>query len=90
MGFGSSAASMITILKNNKKLLRGRKHFDNKSLGGYGEYRKTEYALPEATPQVLSEIRQKLERQREIFQRKALIIGILFVMLAIILLNYLG
>ena len=60
MGFGSVTASMQVVLRNNKKLLKDRKHFDKKGLGSFRyEDTKPEFNFPEATPQVLSSIKLK-------------------------------
>lgn len=89
MGFGGAVSAMITSLKNNSRQKK-RAHFDKNSTGGYGDYQKPEYNFPEATPQVLRQVREKMENQKKVFQRKAIIVGILFIILAVSLLIYLG
>ena len=89
MGFGGSAGSMLTVLRNNKKLLKSRKHFDKNSWSVYGED-KTELNFSKASPQVLRSIKSRMQREREIFVRRALLLGAVFVALALILLIFLG
>ncbi|WP_191858848.1 hypothetical protein [Hanstruepera ponticola] len=72
MGFGGSAQSMITILKNNKNMLseiRNKKH----SLTGY-KTTDTEFKIGEASPQVLREIRERLQKEQRSKRRKILIL----------------
>lgn len=72
MGFGGSAQSMITILKNNKNMLserRNKKH----SLTGY-KTTNTEFKIGEASPQVLREIRERLQKEQRSKRRKILIL----------------
>ncbi|RYH75691.1 hypothetical protein EVU94_01655 [Flavobacteriaceae bacterium 144Ye] len=77
MGFGGSAQSMITILKNNEKMRNRRDKF-KKTLGGYDNKRKTEYDFPEATPEVLKEIKERLIKERK---QRFIKIAILFTIL---------
>ena len=60
-----SAQTMITILKNNEKMMGKRVKF-KKTLGGYGKNRKPEYNFPKATPKQLKEIRKRLKRENNI------------------------
>ena len=54
--------AMITILKNNDRMMHKRTKF-KKTFGGYGKNRKTEYDLPKATPKQLRDIRQKFKEE---------------------------
>jgi len=56
---------MITILKNNERMLGKRIKF-KKTFGGYGKNRKTEYNLPKATPKQLRDIRKKLKKENQL------------------------
>lgn len=85
MSFGGSAQAMITTLKNNEKMRSKRDKF-KKTMGGYGSKAKPEYDFPEATPKVLNDIRNKLQKERKIRKTKvfgltALIIIVLIWML---------
>ncbi len=64
---------MITILKNNERMMGKRTKF-KKTLGGYGKNNKTEYNLPKATPKQLREIRRRLKKENRILWVK--IIGL--------------
>ena len=72
MGFGGSAQSMITILKNNKNMLserRNKKH----TLTGY-KTTNTEFKIGEASPQVLREIRERLQKEQQDRKRKIIVL----------------
>ena len=88
MGGEGSMMAMITSLKNNKNLRRNRTRFDKDKLGGYGDFEKLEFNFPEATPQVLKEIRERLINERKIIRRKTIVvfISIVVVITAFILL----
>lgn len=88
MGFGGSAQAMITIIKNNEKMRSSRKKF-KKNLGGYEKYKKPEYNLPNATPQILSEIKERLERERKLRILKITVFILLVSILTIVLISYL-
>ncbi|MTE26577.1 hypothetical protein [Winogradskyella ouciana] len=72
MSFGGSAQAMITTLKNNEKMRSKRKKF-KRTLGGYNTNRKTEYNLPNATPEQLIEIRQRLKKENKILWIKVIV-----------------
>ena len=79
MGFGGSAQSMITILKNNEKMRSRRTKFKN-NLGGNNSVEKTEYSFPEATPEMLKKLRERLQkeqRQQSIKQCIILVISVI-------------
>lgn len=69
---------MITILKNNERMMGKRTKF-KKTLGGYGKNRKTEYNFPKATPKQLREIRQKLKKENQILWIKILGITVIII-----------
>ncbi|WP_299119693.1 hypothetical protein [uncultured Winogradskyella sp.] len=70
------AQTMITILKNNERMLGKRTKF-RKTLGGYGKNKKPEYDFPTATPKQLRDIRKKLKKENQILWVK--IIGLTIV-----------
>ncbi|EDP71498.1 hypothetical protein FBALC1_03402 [Flavobacteriales bacterium ALC-1] len=72
------AQTMITILKNNERMMGKRTKF-KKTLGGYGKNRKTEYNFPKATPKQLREIRQKLKKENQILWIKILGITVIII-----------
>ena len=60
MGGEGSMMAMIHAIKNNKSLLAKRK--DNKKLSGsYGDVKLN---FPEATPELLQEIRERMRREK--------------------------
>ncbi len=82
MGFGGAAQSMITILKNNEKM-RSKKTKFKKTLGGNNSYVKTEYNFPEATPQMLKKLRERLLKEQRQESLKQLIIFIISVIITV-------
>jgi hypothetical protein len=60
---------MITTLKNNEKMRSKREKF-KRTLGGYGSNVKPEYDFPEATPEILKAIREKLKEKIEFYGLK--------------------
>lgn len=80
------AESMISSLKSNKRIMLDKSKRFRKTLGGYDKKRKRNYDFPEATPEMLLEIRKKLKREQNILWFKisvasAIIITILVWML---------
>ena len=67
------AQTMITILKNNERMMGKRIKF-KKTLGGYGKNRKPEYNFPKATQKQLRDIRHKLKKEHQLLWIK--IIGL--------------
>lgn len=65
MGFGGAAQGMILSIKNNNNLRRKHKHFDKKKISGYGKSDKPELDFPKATPQILREIRIRMQREHK-------------------------
>ncbi len=67
--------SMISVLKSNKnlKLIKENRF---KSLAKWRKPKKTKYNFPEATPQVLREIRERLKKERKLRLIKQLVIFI--------------
>jgi len=65
------AQTMITILRNNQRMLGKRTKF-KKILGGYGKNRKTEYNLPKATSKQLRDIRKKMKKENQLFWIKVI------------------
>ncbi len=82
MGFGGSAAAMIASIKNNNLIRKKRTHFDKDSLGGYGNGEKVEFNFPEVTPEILRNIRDRLQKERRELLLKR---GILFFVITIVL-----
>ena len=80
MGFGGYGSVNI-VLKNNKNLLRKRKHFET-SLGGYSKTEKPVYKFPVSTPHKLRSIKERLERENKQRQLKQIIVvSIIYIML---------
>lgn len=88
MGFGGSAQSMITILKNNEKMRSKRTKF-KKTLGGNNSNEKTEYNFPEATPEMLKKLRERLQKeQRQQALKQFILMGISLIIIVVLLVNY--
>lgn len=69
MGFGG-VGTMNRVMKSNKALLPKIERF-KKTLGGYSnQQEKTEYDFPEATPQMLRAIRERLILENEQRRKK--------------------
>ena len=79
MSFGGSAQAMITTLKNNEKMRSKREKF-KRTFGSNSSNEKPEYDFPEATPEMLNEIRSRLKKENRILWVK--IIGFTLVIVA--------
>ena len=85
MGFGGAAQSMITILKNNEKMRSKRTKF-KKTLGGNNSIEKTEYNFPEATPEMLKTLRERLQKeQRQLMIKRFILFGVILIITIVIL-----
>lgn len=71
MSFGGSAQAMITTLKNNEKMRSKRDKF-KRILGRNCSNVKPQYDFPEATPEILREIRNKLKKENQVIRIKIL------------------
>ena len=79
MSFGV-VQTMITSLKNNRNQLS--KHDRFKNAKGHYRNNKTEFNFPEATPEELERIKEKIRRENKQLRRKQLIVlGIVLVIL---------
>lgn len=77
-----ASQSMITIIRNNRKLLPNRDKFKTR-LGGYNSKKKTEYNLPKASEKQLREIRKRIQNENKIYWIKVValtLIGVLILM----------
>lgn len=81
MGGEGAMMAMITSLKNNNRRKK-RTQFDKDKLGGYGNLEKVEFDFPEITPDVIKNIRDRLQRERKQLLWKR---GILFLIIAVTL-----
>ena len=80
MGFGGSAAAMITSLKNNARRRKTREHFSRDKLGFGKKGALDEFDFPKATPEQLLAIKEKMRKEN----RKRLIMMIsTFILVAI-------
>ncbi|WP_299111214.1 hypothetical protein [uncultured Winogradskyella sp.] len=71
--------SMISTIKSNKNIMLDKSKRFRKTLGGYNKNRKIEYNLPNATPEQLTEIRQRLKKENEALWIKATVLSILII-----------
>jgi len=78
MSFGV-IQTMITTLKNNEKMRSKREKF-KRTFGSNSSNKKPEYDFPEATPEVLNEIRYRLKKENKILWIK--IIGFTIIIVA--------
>ena len=77
MGFGGSTQAMITAIKNNEKIRRQkRERFKKQTTGGYGSNSRTEYNLPEATPEQLEAIRNRMQKERKVWWVKVIVLTV--------------
>lgn len=77
MGFGGAVQAMITTLKNNEKMRSKRSKFKT-SVGSYRRKQKPEYDFPEATPELLETIKEKLQKEQ---RRRMVIVWVLTVLI---------
>jgi len=66
--------SMISTLKSNKRIMLDKSKRFRKTLGGYGKNKKIEYDFPEATPEILKKIRERIQKERKQTLIKSLIL----------------
>lgn len=57
--------SMISTVKSNKSIMLDKSKRFRKTLGGYGNNKKTEYNFPKATSEQLKAIRIKLRKENQ-------------------------
>ena len=85
MSFGV-VQTMITTLKNNENLCSKREKFKRR-YGHNSLQEKPEYDFPEATPELLKDIRKKIKKERQVRRLKdimltvILFIGLVYVFL---------
>ena len=83
------AESMISVVKSNKNIMLNKSRHFRKTKSIYKHAEKPEYNLPNATPQILSEIKERLERERKLRILKITVFILLVSILTIILISYL-
>lgn len=81
MSFGA-VQSMISSLKNNEKMRSKRTKF-KKTLGGNNSIEKTEYNFPEATPEMLKKLRERLQKEQRHQSIKQFIILVISIAITI-------
>ncbi|NRB60071.1 MAG: hypothetical protein HRU50_09080 [Winogradskyella sp.] len=85
-----ASSSMMTIIKNNQKLLNKRDRLKF-TLGGYHPNKKTEYNLPKATDAELHSIATRLKKERKIRMMKVgVVTGLLTLGLVIFMFKFLN
>ncbi|MBT8244636.1 MAG: hypothetical protein HKP48_07485 [Winogradskyella sp.] len=79
--------SMLSTLKSNKNILKDKsKHF-RKTRGGYSKKPKTGYDFPKASPELLLEIKEKIQKQNKKTRTLSLLIaGVLVVVIVLYIL----
>lgn len=73
------AESMISSLKSNKSVMLDKSKRFRKTFGGYNKDRKGNFNFPEATPEILFEIRKKLKSEQQILWLKISIVSIVII-----------
>ena len=74
--------SMLSSLKSNKSIKLDKSTRFKKTLGGYGKNKKPEYDFPEASPELLKEIRLKTQKDHK---RTQLFLTLVFMVAFLIL-----
>ena len=69
------AESMISVVKSNKSIMLDKSKRFRKTQGGYGKNKKVEYDFPEATPEVLKEIKIKIKMEKRQLWIKVIILS---------------
>ncbi|WP_203255859.1 hypothetical protein [Hyunsoonleella ulvae] len=80
--------SFQTTLKSNKSILPDKSRYFRKTLGGFEWSGEGQFDFPEATPQQLKEIRNRMEKQNRIRSIKLFSIFFVIVVIALIALLY--
>nr|WP_321231860.1 hypothetical protein [uncultured Psychroserpens sp.] len=73
--------SMISSLKSNKNIKLDKSSRFKKTLGGYGKNRKVTFDFPEASPELLEQIRIKAKKD---YKRNQVIFTVSFIVLFVI------
>lgn len=73
---------IFSSLKSNKSIMLDKTKRFKKTLGGYGYVNKAQFDLPEATPEVLRNIRDRLQQERRQLHLKR---GIIFFIITFVL-----
>ncbi|WP_299778228.1 hypothetical protein [uncultured Formosa sp.] len=86
MSFGGATQTMITALKNNKKLLHKRKSLKD-NMGGYSDGRNpVEFKTPNANNFELSKLRRELQKENnQVFNKRiTLLITFLIILISVL------
>ncbi|WP_298900366.1 hypothetical protein [uncultured Psychroserpens sp.] len=80
--------SMISSLKSNKSIRLDKSSRFKKTLGGYGKNAKSEFDFPEASPELLHQIKQKAKKDHKRHQVISLVSFIILFGIGIYVLIY--
>lgn len=78
--------SMLSVIKSNKSIMLDKSKRFRKTLGGYDAKEKSKFNFPEATPQMIKELRLRLikeNKQRRL--KQLLLLGVILIGLVIML-----
>ena len=78
--------SMLSVIKSNKSIMLDKSKRFRKTLGGYDTKEKSKFNFPEASPQMIKELRMRLikeNKQRRL--KQFLLLGVILIGLVIIL-----
>ncbi|SHG61051.1 hypothetical protein [Winogradskyella jejuensis] len=78
--------SMLSTIRSNKSIrIDKSKHF-RKTKSVYGENSKTEYNFPEASPELLEKIKERIQKENKKTRTKMVVISTVLVVVVLILL----
>lgn len=87
MGGEGAMMAMITSLKNNNRRKK-RMPFDKQCASGYGAGEKVEFDFPEVTPEVLKNIRERLQKERrQLLWRQGVLFSMIVIAFILFILN---
>lgn len=78
-------ASMQNVLRSNKSIMLDKSKRFRKSSGGYRPKKSVSYNLPEASPELLVDIREKLIKENKKIRIKNIIILSILIICSIII-----
>jgi hypothetical protein len=88
MGGEGAMMAAIASLKNNSRRKK-RTQFDKNKTGGYGELENAEFDFPEVTPEILLQIKNKLQKERkQVLFKRSVLFSVITIIVIIILLNF--
>ena len=85
MGGEGAMMAAIASLKNNSRRKK-RTQFNKNKAGGFGELEKVEFDFPEVTPEILLQIKTKLQKERkQLLIKRGIFLAVISIIILIIL-----